>query len=420
MQRRTFMKAVLASTAATTLAATEAGPAAAATPESDREYWSGLLSKIATPVLANMAKGELRKNMTVELSPRWDGRDRRVTYMECFGRLISGLSPWLTLPDDNTKEGLQRKQLRNWAVASYAHSVDPKSPDYLLWRNEGQPLVDSAYFSNALIRAPKQLWAPLDKKTQTRIVEELKSIRRVTPPYSNWLLFAAMNEAFLLSIGEQYDPIRLGLAIHKMLEWYVGDGWYSDGPQFHFDYYNSFVIHPMLVEILEVMVKTNTNLNWHGVTSQDLHDQALKRMQRYGEHLERIVSPEGTFSPQGRSATYRTAVFQPLALLAWRKALPASLPEGRVRAAMTAVHKRIFASPSNFTPDGFLTLGFAGHRPEIADVYSNNGSMYITTESLLPLGLPPSDTFWTAPADDWTAKRAYGDLPFAKDYAVDY
>jgi hypothetical protein len=411
------MKAVLASTAAGTLS-TGGGEAAPA--GSDREYWSDLLARIATPVLSRMAKGMLQKTMTVELSPHWDGRDRRVTYMECFGRLISGLSPWLTLPDDATREGATRQQLRNWALASYAHSVDPRSPDYLLWRKEGQPLVDSAYFSNALIRAPKQLWAPLDRKTQGRIVEELKLLRRVSPPYSNWLLFAAMNEAFLLSIGEQYDPIRLGLAIHKMTEWYVGDGWYSDGAQFHYDYYNSYVIHPMLVEILEVMVRTDTQLNWRGMTTADLHDQALKRMQRYGEHLERIISPEGAFAPQGRSATYRTAVFQPLALLAWRKALPPSLPEGRIRAALTAVHRRIFADPSNFTADGYLTLGFAGHRPEIADTYSNNGSMYITTESLLPLALPAADAFWTAPADDWTARRAYGGEPFAKDYAVDY
>lgn len=416
MQRRAFMKAVLATTAAA-----GAGTADAATgplPTDDRESWSGLLARIATPVLSAMAKGALQKTMTVELSPIWDGRDRRVTYLECFGRLMAGLAPWLSLPDDATREGLQRRQLRQWAQASFAHAVDPKSPDYLLWRSEGQPLVDSAYFSNALMRAPKQLWDPLDKTTKARIVTELKLLRRVSPPYSNWLLFAAMNEAFLLSIGEQYDPIRLQFAIRKTLEWYVGDGWYSDGSQFHFDYYNSYVIHPMLVEILEVLEKTGTAL--HSLPAKELHAQAVKRMQRYGEHLERIVSPEGTFSPQGRSSTYRTAVFQPLALMAWRKTLPATLTEGTIRAALTAVHRRIFADPTNFTPDGFLTLGFAGHRPEIADRYSNNGSMYITAESFLPLGLPATDSFWTAPAEDWTTKRAFGGKPFARDYAVDY
>lgn len=365
-----------------------------------------------------MSKGALRKTMTVELSPTWDGRDRAVTYMECFGRLMAGLSPWLTLPDDNTIEGTRRRRLRGWALESYAHSVDPKSPDYLLWRKEGQPLVDSAYFSNALMRAPKQLWAPLDSKTKARIVEELKLLRRVSAPYSNWLLFAAMNEAFLLSIGEQYDPLRIGLAINKINEWYVGDGWYSDGVQFHFDYYNSFVIHPMLVEILEVLVETGTDMR--DQSSKEQYAQALKRIQRFSEHLERMISPEGTYPPIGRSLTYRTAAFQPLALLAWRKQLSEKLSEGQVRSALTALHKSIFANPTNFTDDGYLTIGFAGHQPELGDWYSNNGSMYITSESFLPLGLPVTDSFWTVAAEAWTTKKAFANDKFKKDYPVKY
>ena len=65
--------------------------------------------------------------MQVELSPTWDGRDKRVTYMECFGRLMAGLAPWFSLPDDDTAEGKQRRQLREWALKSYAQAVDPES-----------------------------------------------------------------------------------------------------------------------------------------------------------------------------------------------------------------------------------------------------------------------------------------------------
>src|SRR6185503_13111061 len=133
--------------------------------------------------------------------------------------------------------------------------------------------------------------------------------------------------------------------------------------------------------------------------------QALKRTQRYCEHLERMVSPEGSYPAIGRSLTYRTAAFQPLALLAWRKQLPASLPEGQVRATLHAVHKAIWTNPTNFSKDGFLTLGFAGHNPQIADVYSNSGSMYIASNGLLALGLPAADIFWTAPSMDWTQKK---------------
>lgn len=111
----------------------------------DRAYWCNLLYKMAAPVLSNMAEGNLKKNMLVEVSPNWDGRNKGVTYMETFGRLMAGVAPWLTLPDDDTEEGRMRKQLREWALKSYANAVDPANPDYLLWRGHGQALVDAAY-----------------------------------------------------------------------------------------------------------------------------------------------------------------------------------------------------------------------------------------------------------------------------------
>lgn len=380
----------------------------------DRTYWADLMYKISEPVLSNMSKGELSKNMELELSPTWDGRDKRVTYMECFGRLMSGLAPWLALPDDNTSEGKKRKQLREWALKSYAHSVDPNSPDYLLWRNEGQPLVDAAYIANSFLRAPKQLWEPLDELTKKRYIEEFKQLRRVDPPYTNWLLFSAMVETFLMSIDEQYDAYRIHSAIRKIEEWYVGDGWYADGEHFAFDYYNSFVIQPMYVEVLEHLVEKKR------MVKPEQLETARKRMQRYSMILERLVSPEGTFPVFGRSMTYRAGVFQPLALLSWRKNLPQELPERQVRAAMTSVLKRMFSAEGNFTQKGFLQLGFAGHQPKLADWYTNNGSLYLTSLAFLPLGLPADDSFWTSSPQDWTSKKAWSGQDFPKDHAVSF
>ena len=384
----------------------------------DRRYMVDLLTKMSAPVLGPMSEGRLHAAFTPELSPTWDGRNAKVAYLECFGRLISGIAPWLALPDDGGPEDGVRARLRQQAVASYAHSVDPASPDYLLWNVEPQALVDSAYFTNAFLRAPKALWEPLDAVTKQRVIAEIKGLRRFSPPYTNWLLFAAMNEAFLLSIGEQWDPVRIDLAIRKINEWYVGDGWYADGPRFHYDFYGSYVIHPMLVEILEVLVATGAKFN--SLAAADLLAQATKRMQRYGEHLERMIAPDGSYAPIGRSLTYRTAAFQPLGLLAWRKKLPESLPEGQARAATVAAQRAVFRFPSNFDDKGYLSIGFTGHQPHLGDWYSNAGSMYIVSESLLALGLPARDSYWTADPLEWTSRKAFAGAPFPKDYYVDY
>ncbi len=420
VERRELLAGALAAGALTAAPAAASAPSAPglASGAEDRRYMLGLLERMAAPVLGPMSQGRLAATFKPEVSPTWDGRDIRVAYLECFGRLMSGIAPFLSLADDASAEGRLRTTLRDQALASLTHSVDPASPDYLLWRSEGQPLVDSAYFTSALLRAPRQLWDPLDAVTKRRIVEEIKGLRRVAPPYTNWLLFAAMNEAFLLSIGEQWDPMRVDLAIRKMGEWYVGDGWYSDGPRFHFDHYGGYVIHPMLVQVLDVLEATGAWLSNSDIKA--LREQAWKRMARYGEHLERLIGPDGSYAPIGRSLTYRTAVFQPLGLLAWRKRLPKSLPEGQVRAALLAAQRAIFGRSGNFNSDGYLMIGFTGHQPGLGDWYSNAGSMYIASESLVALGLPAHDSFWTAPSSPWTSRKAFSGEDFPKDYYVDY
>lgn len=376
----------------------------------DRQYWVDLLYRTAAPILENMSKGELKKNMDVELSPTWiKGRNTNVVYLEAFGRLMAGIAPWLALPDDNTKEGKLRKKMRDWALKSYKNAVDPNSKDYLLWKGENQILCDAAYLVNSFMRAPEALWQPLDQETKQRYIEILKSLRSIRPAYNNWLLFRGMVETFLISIGESYDGYAVEVALQKMNEWYLGDGWYSDGPEYSLDYYNGYVMHPMYVEMLEVVEKKRIN-------SPVKLELALRRMQRYNVLLERLISPEAAYPAMGRSMTYRMGAFQTLALAAWKFELPKQLSNGQVRSALTAVMKRMFANTENFTPNGYLQLGFVGHQPNIADYYTNNGSLYMTSLVFLPLGLPADHPFWTDPAQPWTSQKAWDGVPFPKDY----
>ncbi|GAB6008577.1 DUF2264 domain-containing protein [Dysgonomonas reticulitermitis] len=378
-------------------------------PANDRDYWVSQLYKMSAPILSNMSKGELKKNMVVEYSPTWDGRNKNVAYMEAFGRLIAGVAPWLNLADDNTNEGKQRKQIREWALQSYANAVDPNNPDYLLWKGSNQVLVDAAYIANSFIRAPKALWEPLDQVTKDRYIKEFKSLRKITPAYNNWLLFRAMIEAFLVSIDEEYDGYVLDVAIRKINEWYLGDGWYADGPEYSLDYYNGYVMHPMYVEIIEVMENKK-------IYSPVKFDLALRRMQRYNQLIERLISPEASFPAVGRSMTYRMGAFQALSLSAWKYGLPKTMTNGQVRNALTSVMKRLFSNEDNYNKEGYLQLGFVGHQPNLADYYTNAGSLYITSLVFLPLGLSADHEFWTSPAEEWTSQKAWSGKPFLKDY----
>ena len=382
--------------------------------QSDRQYWCSLAYKMAQPVLENMAKGELQKNMQTEFSPSFDNRNKKVLYMECFGRLMAGVAPWLTLPDDATAEGKQRKQLREWALASYKNAVDPQNPDYLCWGIGGQNLVDAAYIAESFLRAYDTLWKPLDEVTKKRYLAEFAKLRHIDPPYTNWLLFSSTIESFMAKAGGDFDEYRVNSACRKVEEWYVGDGWYADGPVFAFDYYSSYVFHPMYLETLQAMVdaKVNSRLDY-----QKYYNRELKRCQKYSIILERFISPEGTFPAFGRSIPYRMATMQPLALMAWYQKLPKDLSNGQVRAALTKVLHRMFDQQNNFNEKGYLSIGFCGNsQKNVADWYTNNGSLYMTTLAFMPLGLPADHPFWTDAAQPWTQVKAWNNQQFPKDH----
>lgn len=382
----------------------------------DRQYWCQQAWRMAQPVLENMAKGELQKNMMLEVSPSWDGRPKKVAYMECFGRLMAGIAPWLALPDDDTAEGQQRRQLREWALAAYRNAVDPASPDYLLWNGSGQALVDAAYVAESFIRAYDALWVPLDSVTKARYIQEFTGMRRYDPPYTNWFLFSSTIESFLAKVGASFDEFRVHTAIRKVEEWYVGEGWYSDGPDFAFDYYSSYVFHPMYLETLQNMIDSR-----HGsrIDYKAYRDRELKRAQKFAIVLERFISPEGTFPVIGRSTPYRLAAMQPLALMAWYQTLPGDLANGQVRAALTKVMHRMFDQQNNYNAGGYLTIGFCGSQPSTADWYTNNGSLYMCSLCFMPLGLPADAPFWTDAAQPWTQVKAWNGEAFPKDHRWD-
>jgi hypothetical protein len=380
--------------------------------QQDRAFWSDMLYRIVSPVVFNLASGTLRQNMPLEKAPGY-GLKPEVTYLEAVGRTMAGIAPWLALPAEDSREGQQRKQLRTALLKGIQHAVDPSHADYLNFRTERQPLVDAAFMAEGFLRAPKALWEPLDSVTKRRVVEEFKSLRNRSAPYNNWLLFVALSEAFLMEVGEQPDPARIDFAVKKVQEWYVGDGWYSDGPQFSMDYYNSFVIHPMLVDLYAVLRK-------HKMIADTDYNLAVKRMVRLAEFQERIIAPDGSFPPFGRSITYRSGAFHLLAETALLGKYAEKISPAQVRSAMTAMLKKMFVQCNNFDAKGWLVLGFCGSQPGIADTYTSTGSLYMATLAFLPLGLPANDRFWTEPQEDWTSKNAWSGQPFNKDYRVSY
>lgn len=374
-----------------------------------REYLVQTLTRIADPVLTALSKNELKKKMPVEAKTN----DRQnYTYLEAFGRLLAGMAPWLELGPDNTPEGKIRSKYIDLSLICIRNATDPAAADYMNFNQGGQALVDAAFLSQALLRAPHQLWNRLDTITQKNVLKAIQSSRVITPGPSNWLFFSAMVEAALLQFEGNGDKLRIDYAVRQHLQWYKGDGVYGDGASFHWDYYNSFVIQPMFLEVLQTLINS-------GQQEAGVYDLELTRAKRYAAIQERLISPEATYPPIGRSLAYRFGAFQLLSKIALMHALPKEVTPQQVRCALYAVIKKQIEAPNTFDKNGWLQIGLYGHQPDVGETYISTGSLYLCSQAFLILGLPVTDALWQNEDADWTAKKVWKGEAVPIDHAIE-
>ena len=338
-------------------------------PLASRAEWVDLLDRVARPVLAALAERRLKATMPIESSgdARYEGGRTRFSHLEALARALAGVAPWLELSatSDVTQLGRDEfarcSELADLARTALDAATDPTSPDVVNFDYSLQPIVDAAFLAQAVLRAPNALWERLDIRVRVNVVDRLRETRSRKPHANNWLLFAAIIEAALHFMGAGYDPMRVDYALRSHEGWYLGDGIYGDGPEHHFDYYNSFVIVPMLLDVLETV--GDDEPAW-----KVMLPKVRSRAARYAAVLERFISPEGTFPPIGRSLAYRCGAMQLLALIALRRELPTGVEPAQVRCALAAVISRSLNAPGTFDAAGWLRIGFAGAQPEIGEM----------------------------------------------------
>ncbi len=389
---------------------------------SDRKYWLEQMLAISDPVLNALSERRLKERMPIECAeiPGASAKEKEelfadratFTHLEALGRLLSGMAPWLENQLSTGAEEETRSRYAELARAAIDAGTDPESPDYMNFSEGLQPIVDAAFLAQAILRAPVELGQKLEPRVRANVVAALKQTRTRKPVFSNWLLFAATTESALFKLGESdWDSMRVDYALKQHEQWYLGDGAYGDGPEFHWDYYNSFVIQPMLVDVLAAVGD-------HYAEWDAMRPTIVSRAQRYAEVLERLIGPDGTYPPIGRSLAYRFGAFQSLAQSALLDTLPKSVSGAQVRCALTAAIRRTLEVPGNFTAEGWLSIGFCGHQPGVGERYISTGSLYLCSEVFLPLGLPDTHPFWSSAAEPWTSKKAWSGQAFGLDTAL--
>lgn len=363
-----------------------------------RQYWLTRMHRMALPVVQAAAAGRLHDAIPLHAAPDCAPEARRpYAALEAFGRTMAGIAPWLECQGGSVNELMMRQEMLPLVHRAFEVGLAEDGPGRLNFDDGYQPLVDAAFLAHALIRAPRALIGRMSQPVRHATIRRLQSLRTRQPANCNWLLFAAIIEAALHKLGCWWDPMRVDHAVQSHERWYKGDGAYGDGNDFHWDYYNSFVIQPMLVDVLDTLPDVPGSAGWSHV-----RQKILDRFQRAAAVQERLIGADGSFPPIGRSLTYRSGAFQLLAQAALQGRLPETLHPAQVRCALQAVIARTLDASGTYDEAGWLKPGLCGHQPSLMEMYISTGSLYLASTIFLPLGLPCDHPFWQAEDAPWS------------------
>ncbi|MFF1507695.1 DUF2264 domain-containing protein [Streptomyces sp. NPDC058326] len=277
---------------------------------------------------------------------------------------------------------------------------DPDGPDSWPHPTETrQAIVEAASIALGLRLTRPWLWDRLDDGTREQVVDWLRPALGPSPVDNNWWLFGLTVAGFLQDAGADTDraAATIDRSLARVEDWYLGDGWYSDGDNRAFDHYNAWALHFYPV------------LHAHLAGDRTLLDRYGPRLRAHLDDYVHLFDANGSPLPYGRSLIYRFAAAAApwLGMLTGHTALTAGATRRLASGTL-----RYFLDRGATDPDGLLTLGWHGPYPPLVQEYSGPGSPYWASKGFLGLLLPADHPAWTAPEEPLPAERADTVRPF--------
>ncbi|ASA24875.1 DUF2264 domain-containing protein [Paenibacillus donghaensis] len=303
--------------------------------------------------------------------------------LEGFSRILWGLVPHLA-------GGGEAEELWDICLKGIVNGTDPAHQEY--WGEVGdydQRLVEMAAIGLALCLMPERIWQPLDGQQRLNLYNWLNQIN-VHPCHDcNWLFFQVMVNLGFRQIGEPYDAKQVERNLLRIDEFYLGNGWYSDGPGGHSDYYVPFAIHYYGLIYAKLMEE------------EDPERCALykERSLLFAEGFLDWFDSDGSALPYGRSLAYRFAQSAFWSAFAYAGLETETLTPGVVKGLVLRNLRWWFKQPI-FDYAGILTVGYAYPNLVMAENYNAPGSPYWALKTFLVLALAEDSAFWSEPEED--------------------
>ncbi len=223
----------------------------------------------------------------------------------------------------------------------------------------------------ALALAPEQWWDPLSGPERDRLAHWLLSALPRATSDNNWLFFPVLIALGLDRVGVRYDRSLITTRLDRLETFWLGDGWYADGPTERRDYYVPWSMH------------------FYGLLYDTLTDgdRFKDRAARFAGDFRHWFADDGAAVPYGRSLTYRWAQ------AAFWGALPFAgvdvLPWGQIKGYLLR-HLRWWHGRPVTGPDGVLSIGYGYPQPALAEQYNAFGSPTGRSRRICRSRCPPS------------------------------
>ncbi|WP_432224459.1 DUF2264 domain-containing protein [Enterobacter wuhouensis] len=297
-----------------------------------------------------------------------------IAQMEGLSRALWGLFPLMA--------GGDATPFSEKYITAIRLGTDPQSAGY--WGEAGpydQRLVEMAAYGLGLSLLGDKL---LDRFTEREVMNLHAWLSQITDaqmPDSNWNYFAIMVQLGFKRAGLPYDQAAIDRRFALMDAYYLGNGWYSDGPGRPKDYYISMAFHFY-------------GLIYATLSGDEARAEGLRERSRlFAEDFIYWSAADGASVPFGRSLIYRFAMVAFWSAVAFSE-LDVFTP-GIVKGIILR-HLRWWQQQPMTDRDGILTLGFAYPNLAMCEDYNSPGSPYWALKTYLILALPEAHPFWQA------------------------
>jgi len=319
-----------------------------------------------------------------------------VAQMEGLSRVLWGLFPLLAAGDSTP--------FSDKYIAAIKQGTDPQSAGY--WGEAGpydQRLVEMAAYGLGLALLQDKLTERFSERELMNLHAWLNQITDATMPDSNWNYFAIMVQLGFKRAGLPYDQQAIDRRFAMMDAYYLGEGWYSDGPGRPKDYYISMAFHFY-------------GLIYATLSGDEARAKVLRQRSRlFAEDFIYMSAADGASVPFGRSLTYRFAMvaFWSAVVFSGLEVFTPGIVKGIVLRHLRWWHQQPITDR-----DGILTLGFAYPNLAMCEDYNSPGSPYWALKTYLILALPESHPFWQADEQPLPALAEKRVIPHAQQILI--